>query len=76
MPQNGGFSDPTFYKWRAKYDRMDVPDVRRLLELEGENAKRKAIGTLVTEQHLSEHRAAAMLGSPAIATASHPRSSR
>ena len=26
----GGFSDATFYKWRAKFGGMDVPDARRL----------------------------------------------
>ena len=27
--RKGGFSDATFYKWRAKYGGMDVPDARR-----------------------------------------------
>ena len=26
--RKGGFSDATFYKWRAKYGGMDVPDAR------------------------------------------------
>ena len=25
-----GFSDVTFYKWRAKFGGMDVPDAKRL----------------------------------------------
>ena len=25
--RKGGFSDATFYKWRAKFGGMDVPDV-------------------------------------------------
>ena len=29
-----GFSDATFYKWRAKFGGMHVPDARRLRELE------------------------------------------
>lgn len=33
----------TFYKWRAKYGGMDVPDVRRLRELEAENKKLKKL---------------------------------
>mgnify|MGYP003458082980 CR=1 FL=1 len=41
--RKGGFSDATFYKWRAKYGGMDVPDARRLRELEGENAKLKRL---------------------------------
>ena len=39
--RNGGFSDATFYKWRAKYGGMDVADAKRLRELESENAKLK-----------------------------------
>ena len=41
--RKGGFSDATFYKWRAKYGGMDVPDAKRLRELEGENAKLKKL---------------------------------
>jgi putative transposase len=40
MPQ-GGFSDATFYTWRAKFGGMDVTDARWLKELESENTKRK-----------------------------------
>ena len=50
--RKGGFSDATFYKWRAKYGGMDVPDARRLRELEGENAKLKK---LLAEAHLDIH---------------------
>jgi putative transposase len=50
--RKGGFSDATFYKWRAKYGGMDVPDTRRLRELEGENAKLKK---LLAEAHLDIH---------------------
>ena len=28
--RKGGFSDATFYKWRAKYGGLDVPDGFRL----------------------------------------------
>lgn len=38
--RKGGFSDATFYKWRAKYGGMDVPDAKRLRELEAENGLR------------------------------------
>ena len=41
--RKGGFSDATFYKWRAKYGGMDVPDARRLRELEAENNKLKKL---------------------------------
>lgn len=38
-----GFSDASFYTWRAKYGGMTVPDARRLKELEAENAKLKRL---------------------------------
>ncbi|SOE06397.1 Transposase [Variovorax sp. YR752] len=47
--RKGGFSDATFYKWRAKYGGMDVPDAKRLRDLESENAKLKK---LLAEAHL------------------------
>jgi putative transposase len=45
----GGFSDATFYKWRAKFGGMDASDAKRLKELEGENSKLKK---LLAEAHL------------------------
>ena len=44
-----GFSDASFYKWRAKFGGMDVSEARRLRELEGENNKLKK---LLAEAHL------------------------
>jgi putative transposase len=41
--RKGGFSDATFCKWRAKYGGMDVPDTKRLRELESENARLKKL---------------------------------
>ncbi len=38
-----GFSEPTFYKWRAKYGGLQVSEAVRLLDLEGENAKLKKL---------------------------------
>ena len=57
--RKGGFNDATFYKWRAKYGGMDVPDARRLRELEGENAKLKR---LLAEAHLDMHALKSVLG--------------
>jgi putative transposase len=57
--RKGGFSDATFYKWRAKYGGMDVPDARRLRELESENAKLKK---LLAEAHLDMHALKSVLG--------------
>lgn len=48
----GGFSDATFYKWRAKYGGMQATDAKRLRELESENAKLKR---LLAEAHLDIH---------------------
>ena len=36
-----GISKATFFKWRSKYGGASVSDVRRLRELETENAKLK-----------------------------------
>lgn len=38
-----GFSDASFYTWRAKFGGMRVPDVKRLKELEAENTKLKKL---------------------------------
>jgi len=44
-----GFSDATFYKWRAKYGGMQAGEATRLREVETENAKLKK---LLAEAHL------------------------
>lgn len=36
-----GISDATYYKWKSKYGGLEVSDIRRMRELEGENAKLK-----------------------------------
>jgi putative transposase len=38
-----GISENTFYKWRKKYGGVDVAAVKRLRELEQENARLKRI---------------------------------
>ena len=38
-----GFSDASFYLWRRRFGGMDVPDAKRLRELEAENAKLKKL---------------------------------
>ena len=50
--RKGGFSDATFYKWRARFGGMDATDAKRLRELEGENTKLKK---LLAEAHLDIH---------------------
>jgi putative transposase len=36
-----GVSENTFYKWRAKYAGMTVPDIKKMRTLEEENRKLK-----------------------------------
>ncbi len=44
-----GVSEQSFYRWKAKYGGLEVSEVRRLKELESENAKLKK---LLAEAHL------------------------
>ena len=57
--RKGGVSDATFYKWRSKLGGMEVPDAKRLRELEAENAKLKK---LLAEAHLDMHALKSVLG--------------
>lgn len=36
-----GISDKTFYRWKSKYGGLDVHELKRIKELEAENAKLK-----------------------------------
>ena len=38
-----GVSEPTFYRWKKKFDGLGVSEVRRLVELEDENKRLKAL---------------------------------
>ena len=38
-----GVSEPTFYRWKKKFDGLGVAEVRRLRELEDENKRLKAV---------------------------------
>ena len=44
-----GISDATFYKWRAKYGRLAVSDMKKLRQMEDENRRLKQ---MVAEQAL------------------------
>lgn len=57
--RKGGFSDATFYKWRARFGGMNVSDAKRLRELEQENGKLKR---LLAEAHLDMHALKSVLG--------------
>ncbi len=38
-----GFSEPSYYRWKAKFGGMSVSDAQRLKSLESENAKLKKL---------------------------------
>ena len=49
-----GFSDASYYLWRAKYGGMDVSDAKRLKALEGENGKlKKLLAEAMLEQEVT-----------------------
>ena len=51
-----GISEATFYNWKAKYGGMEVSDVRKMKELEDENAKLKRIvANLTLENDAIKH---------------------
>jgi putative transposase len=54
-----GFSDASFYQWRAKYGGMNVSEAKRLKELESENGKLKK---LLAEAHLDIHALKSVFG--------------
>src|SRR6185369_9377356 len=47
--RKGGFSDATFYKWRARFGGTEASDARMLREVQAENSKLKK---LLAEAHL------------------------
>ena len=46
-----GISKSTFYKWRSKYDGLDVSDVKRLKALEAENRRLKQMYAELSLEH-------------------------
>jgi putative transposase len=43
LARKHGVSEATLYNWKAKYGGMDVPEAKRLKQLEDENAKLKKL---------------------------------
>jgi putative transposase len=41
--RHAGISDSTFYRWKAKYDGLEVSELKRLKHLEDENRRLKQI---------------------------------
>ncbi len=52
LARKHGISEATFYNWKAKYGGLDVSQLRRLKELEGENARLKR---MYAELSLAHH---------------------
>jgi putative transposase len=46
-----GISDATYYNWKSKYGGMEASDVRRMKELEEENAKLKRMFANLSLEH-------------------------
>jgi len=47
-----GISSATYYKWRSKYGDLDASELRRIKELEAENAKLKRMyADMALENH-------------------------
>lgn len=43
LTRRHGFSEQSFYRWKAKYGGMEVSEAKRLRELESENARLKRL---------------------------------
>lgn len=41
--RQAGISVPTYYQWKSKYGGMDASDLKRVKELEAENARLKRL---------------------------------
>src|SRR3546814_9670369 len=53
--RQAGISVPTYYKWKSKYGGLEASELRRVKDLEAENAKLKRMyAELRTEEHTSE----------------------
>jgi putative transposase len=50
--RRNGISESTFYNWKSRYGGMDVSQLRRLKDLEGENARLKR---MYAELSLTHH---------------------
>jgi putative transposase len=54
-----GVTEPTYYRWRAEYGGLKLDQVKRLKQLEAENARlRKAVADLALEKVILKEAAA------------------
>lgn len=48
-----GISEPTFYRWKKKYGRLGVAEIRRLRQLEDENKRlKRLVADLVLDKQM------------------------
>ena len=53
-----GVTEPTYYRWRSEYGGLKLDQVKRLKQLEAENARRrKAVADLTLEKVILEEAA-------------------
>ena len=56
ISRENGISDATFYNWKAKYGGMELSDVKKMKDLEEENARLKRIvANLTLENDAIKH---------------------
>ena len=59
-----GISSPTYYKWKAKYGGLGVSELKRMKELEAENARlRKEFAEVRWERDIEKRPRRTLLGS-------------
>ncbi len=51
LARKNGVSEATLYNWKARYGGMDASQLRRLKELEGENARLKKMYAELSLEH-------------------------
>jgi putative transposase len=73
-----GVTDASFRKWRSRFGGMDVADVRRLREREGENGKLKKLlaEAMPAKTGISKRRAWSLIGLSCTALHYEARSER
>src|ERR671920_576928 len=60
-----GVTEPTYYRWRTEFGGLKLDQVKRLKELERENARlRKAVSDLTLEKVILKEAASGKWGAP------------
>ena len=62
-----GISEPSYYRWRAEYGGLKLDQVKRLKQLEAENARlRKAVADLTLEKVILKEAASGTFRAPRV----------